>query len=198
MNGTLHNDPMHLDAALLSDYWLGAITSEEETRVEEHVFTCEACTVLLEDVAQMAEGIRQVARSGALMTTVSEKFLEHASAEGLRIRQYAPPSGGSVQCTVTAEDDLLVGRLEANLKDVERVDLSLCDLSGSEQFRLNDIPYSREDGAILWQQSITFAKAAPTSSMMARLLRVDESGGESVIGEYTFHHTRTLPGPGAW
>jgi hypothetical protein len=34
--------------------------------------------------------------------------------------------------------------------------------------------------------------------MVARLLAVDEKGAESVVGEYTFNHTRTLPGPGAW
>ena len=198
MNGTLHNDPMHLDAALLSDYWLGAITSEEETRVEEHVFTCEACTVLLEDVAQMARGICQVAQSGALMTTVSRAFLQHARAAGLQVRQYAPPVNGSVQCTVTAEDDFLVGQLEANLRTANRLDLSLCDLDGTEQFRLNDIPFSREESAVFWQMSITFAKSAPTSSMVAKLVDIDKSGAQSVLGEYTFHHTRTLPGPGAW
>ena len=191
-------DPMHLDVAGLADYWLGALDANEEARVEEHVFACDDCAALLEEVRAMADGIRQVARSGALMTTVSQDFLDHAAAEGLRIRQYAPPAGGSVQCTVTAEDDFLVGRLEADLREAKRVDLSLCTPDGSEQFRLNDIPYSREDSAVLWQMSITFAKAAPTSSMVARLVDVDESGAESVMGEYTFHHTRTLPGPGAW
>ena len=132
------------------------------------------------------------------MTVVSERFLEHAAAEGLHIRQYAPPAGGSVQCTVTEKDNLLVGRLTANLHEARRLDLSLCDLSGREQFRLNDIPFSREESAVLWQQSITLAKAAPSSSMVAKLLNVDESSEQSVLGEYTFHHTRTLPGPGAW
>jgi Putative zinc-finger len=192
------NSAMHEDAAVLADYWLGELGAEEVARVEEHVFTCAACTALLGEAHALAEGVRGVARSGALMTTVNEKFLEHAAAEGLRIRQYAPPAGGSVQCTVTAEDDLLLGRLEANLEEAVRLDLSLCDWKGNEQFRLTDIPFSPDDKAVLWQQSITFAKAAPTSSMMARLVNVDEKGAESVLGEYTFHHTRTLPGPGAW
>ena len=34
--------------------------------------------------------------------------------------------------------------------------------------------------------------------MIARLVAVDETGGERLLGEYTFNHTRTLPGPGAW
>lgn len=191
-------DLMHFDAAILADYWLGALSAEEEGRVEEHVFACGDCAALLDEVRAMGEGVRQVARSGALMTTVRQAFLNRVTAEGLQIRQYAPPVGGSVQCTVTAEDDFLIGRLKTNLREARRVDLSLCGLDGSEQFRLNDIPFSREDDAVLWQMSITFAKAAPTSSMVAKLVEVDESGAESVMGEYTFHHTRTLPGPGAW
>jgi len=27
---------------------------------------------------------------------------------------------------------------------------------------------------------------------------VDEQGHESVLGEFTFHHTRTIPGPPGW
>jgi hypothetical protein len=34
--------------------------------------------------------------------------------------------------------------------------------------------------------------------MIARLVSLDETGGERLLGEYTFDHTRTLPGPGAW
>jgi len=26
----------------------------------------------------------------------------------------------------------------------------------------------------------------------------DEAGVERLLGEYTFNHTRSLPGPGAW
>jgi hypothetical protein len=34
--------------------------------------------------------------------------------------------------------------------------------------------------------------------MIARLVAFDDSGRERLLGEYTFHHTRTLPGPSAW
>jgi hypothetical protein len=33
---------------------------------------------------------------------------------------------------------------------------------------------------------------------LKRAVENGESGSEQVIGEYTFHHTRTLPGPGEW
>jgi hypothetical protein len=187
-----------LDAAILAEYWLGTLGATEEESLEEHLFACEECGTRLDWVIALAEELRAVTRDGSLMTVVSETFLKRAEEEGLRVRQYAPPAGGSVQCTVTAQDDLLVGRLAAKLGTARKIDLSLCDPGGVEQFRLRDIPFEPAASSVLWQQSITFAKAAPTSTMVARLIGVDESGSESLLGEYTFCHTRTLPGPGAW
>lgn len=187
-----------LDAATLAEYWLGTLGATEEESLEEHLFACEECGTRLDWVIALAEELRAVTRDGSLMTVVSETFLKRAEEEGLRVRQYAPPAGGSVQCTVTAQDDLLVGRLAAKLGTARKIDLSLCDPGGVEQFRLRDIPFEPAASSVLWQQSITFAKAAPTSTMVARLIGVDESGSESLLGEYTFCHTRTLPGPGAW
>lgn len=87
------------------------------------------------------------------------------------------------------------GRLSANLYGAKQLDLSLCAPNGKEQFRLRDIPFDASSGGVLWQQSITFAKCAPTSIMIARLIRVDDDANEELLGEYTFNHTRTLPGP---
>ena len=189
---------LRFDVAILSDYWLGALAPDEEERVEEHLFACEECTARLEEVAALADGVRRVAQEGSLMMVVSDTFIKRARENGSHVREYAPPAGSSVECTVTAKDDLLVGRLAADLRDLKRIDLSLRDSSGAEQFRLVDIPFAPDEGNVVWQQSITFAKAAPTSTMVAQLLAVDEKGAESLVGEYTFNHTRTLPGPGAW
>jgi len=187
-----------LDGALLADYWLAALAKSEEEAVEEHLFACDECGAQLREVIVLAEGIRKLAREGSLQMVVSETFLKRAAEEGLRVREYAPPAGGSVQCTVTAEDDLLIGRLAANLSGAKRVDLCLCDRRGVEQLRLPNIPFQSGAGNVVWQQSMTWAKAAPSDTMIARLVTFDEAGIEHLLGEYTFHHTRTLPGPGAW
>jgi len=186
----------HIDAAVLADYWLGILSDPEGEAIEEHLLECDACGARLREVIAVAEGIRNVARGGALRMVVSDAFLESLSGEGARIRQYTVPAGASVQCTVTAGDDLLIGRLGANISGGKRVDLCFYDERGVEQVRLMDIPVPLGQGSVIYQESITFAKAAPDSMMTARLLSFDEAGGESVLGEYTFHHTRSLPGPG--
>ena len=40
---------------------------------------------------------------------VSEAFLKRIAEQGLHVREYAPPNGGSIACTVTAEDDFSSG-----------------------------------------------------------------------------------------
>jgi len=187
-----------IEAAVLADYWLAALAQPEEEAVEEHLLECDRCGERLREVIALAEGLRNLAREGSLRMIVSDAFLGRAAEEGLRIREYAPPPGGGVQCTVTAEDDILIGRLAADLSGAKRVDLCICDERGVEQQRLPDIPVHSGASSIAFQESITFAKALPTNRMIARLVAVDEAGREGLLGEYTFNHTRSLPGPGSW
>lgn len=195
-------DPMScsspIDAAVLADYWLAALAKSEEEAVEEHLFQCDQCAARLREVIALAEGVRRLAREGSLRMVVSDEFLKRAAKQGLRVREYSPPPGGGVQCTVTAEDDILIGRLAANLGGANRVDLCICDERGVEQLRLRDIPVHPGASSVAFQESITSLKAAPTLKMIARLVSVDQTGGELLLGEYTFNHTRSLPGPGAW
>jgi hypothetical protein len=195
-NSVLCTDPV--DAAVLADYWLGMLPEDAESPLEEHLLACDACGERLREVMALAEGIRKLAREGSLRMVVSDAFLKRAAQEGLRVREYTPPAGGSVQCTVTAEDDFLIGRLAADLSGARRVDLSICDPEGIEQLRLRDIPVNPSAGGVILQESITFAKAAPTMKMILRLISHDDSGSERLLGEYTFNHTRSLPGPGAF
>jgi hypothetical protein len=61
-----------------------------------------------------------------------------------------------------------------------------------------DIPIRPGAGSVICEQSITWVKASPSVTMIARLLAVDERGDERLLGEYTFNHTRTIPGPPGW
>jgi hypothetical protein len=187
-----------IDAAILADYWLAGLADSEEEGVELHLLDCDQCGARLGEVMALAAGVRNLAREGSLRMVVSGAFLNRVAEEGLRIREYAPPAGGGVQCTVAAEDDFLIARLAANLTGAKRVDLCICDELGVEQLRLPDIPVQSGASDLLYQESITFAKAMSTTKIIARLVTVDESGGERLLGEYAFNHTRSMPGPGGW
>jgi hypothetical protein len=62
------------------------------------------------------------------------------------------------------------------------------------QIRLTEVSFNSAAGSVAFQQPITYAKAAPSENMIA--VAFDDSGRERLPGEYTFNHTRTLPGPG--
>lgn len=187
--------PSPIDSAVLMDYWLATLSASDDEAVEQHLMMCDECGDRLREVIALAERLRTLARSGSLQVVISEPFLGHVAQTGLRVRQYAPPRGGSVQCTVAADDDLLVARLVVDLTTASRVDLSWCGPEGMELQRMADIPIRADAGGVICQQSITWAKASPTSTMIARLVAVDDEGAERVLGEYTFNHTRTIPGP---
>ena len=187
-----------IDVAVLTDYWLAALPESEVERVDEHLLGCDRCGDRLRHIIALAGAVRDLAREGSLMMVVSDAFLQRVAQEGLRVREYAPPNLGSVACTVTAEDDFLIGRLTADLSSAKRVDLYFYDERGVEKIRLTDIPFDAGGGGVDFQYSITHAKAAPTETMIARLVALDDAGSERLVGEYTFNHIRTLPGPGAW
>jgi hypothetical protein len=187
-----------IDAETLGDYWVAGLSESDEQAVEEHLLACDGCGERLREMIALAEGTRNLARQGSLRLIVSDAFLKRAAADGLRVREYAPASGGAVQCTVTDDDDILIARLAANLSGTKRVDLSICDERGVERTRMSDIPVRPSAGSVAWQESISFLKDAPDCMMIARLVGVDDAGAERLLGEYTFNHTRCLPGRGAW
>jgi hypothetical protein len=194
--GSVMPCPSPIDALTLADYWAGLLPSSEEEHVEEHMLSCDSCGQRLRDVIAMAGAIKELAREGSLRMIVSETFLKRAAESGSRVRRYVLPPGGSVQCTVTEDDDLLIGQVTADLTGAGRIDICICDERGVEQMRLPDIPVNADTGSIIYQESITFAKAGPTMTMKMRLVSVDENGADHPISEFTFNHTRSMPGPG--
>lgn len=181
-----------IDSAVLADYWIAALPSAEEAAVEEHVFSCDECAARLSEVTAMAEGVRSLARRANLRMIVSDSFLERAAEEGLRVREYLAAPGERVECTVAREDDIIIGRLQADFSGVRQVDLCYCDPSGVEQFRITDVPVQAKSNCVAVQEPIEWAKAAPSNLLIYRLIARDEAGGERTLGEYTFNHTRTI------
>jgi hypothetical protein len=193
--GTCHAP---VDSAVLADYWLALLPPAEEEAVESHLLECDACGDRLRGIIEIAEALRALARSGALRVVLGESFIRHAQETGRRVRQYDFVPGQTVPCTISADDDLLVARFAVDLSGAERVDLSFRDPQGVERGRMNDIPVRTDARHVIFQESATFAKAAPSSSMVASLLAVAADGTERLLGEYVFQHTRTIPGPPGW
>ena len=176
-----------LDLATLVDYWFGDLDGPDLDRVEEHLLECDACGSVLRSLAATGDGVRRLARQGAFGMVVSPSFLETASRQGLRVREYRVPAGGCVDCTVTAEDDLMVGRLQGDFHGVSRLDLVVQVEDGPEH-RVFDLPVSPSAAELIVAQAMPALRAMPSSTMRMRLV-AHESKLDRVLGEYTFAHT---------
>src|SRR5215831_5794417 len=53
-----------IDAAVLMDYWLAALSPEQEDVVEQHLMTCDQCGDRLREIIALADSLRVLARSG--------------------------------------------------------------------------------------------------------------------------------------
>jgi hypothetical protein len=176
-----------LDLGTLVDYWFGDLDGLDLDRVEEHLLECDACGSVLRSLVATEDGVRRLAREGAFGVVVSPSFLETASRQGLRVREYRVRAGGRVDCTVTADDDLLVSHLEGDFRGVSRLDLVVQFEDGRER-RILDLPISPSSPELIVAQAMPAVRAMPSSTMRMRLL-AREGEADRLVGEYTFAHT---------
>lgn len=177
-----------LELPVLLDYWLGDLAPDAQEAVEEHVLACAGCADELDELVAIGAGIRRLSQAGRIWAVVPAAFLERLVAEGLRVRQYRLAPGSSVQCTVTASDDLVAARLGADLRGVTRAHLVECDAEGREAHRVEDIPLMPSAEEIVIVERIDRLRALPATVQRVRLV-TPEGAGERVLGEYTFVHT---------
>src|SRR5688572_6809176 len=177
-------DPIAFD--LLAAWWLGELPEAQAAALEEHLFGCAHCTRTAETLAALARGVRAAVQDGRVSMVVSAPFVEAMRQAGLRLREYRVEAGGSVSCTIRADDDAVVSRIRAPLAGVERLDLARMQAGGPE-VRLADIPFDAESGEVLVVPSAAWLKTMPAFTMRMRLIAVGDAG-ERQLGEYTFNH----------
>lgn len=137
----------HVLRETLLEYWLRETDPATTGRVDEHLMQCDACGEVLDGLVALGEGVRGAFRHGFVMAVASEAFLRQLGAQGLRVREYRLLPGGSVNCTVAPDDDLLVTRLEAPLQGVARLDaVAQLSIDPDVQHRLEDLPFDQAAG----------------------------------------------------
>lgn len=178
-----------IEIAALLDYWLEESGRRDDGPVEEHLLGCDGCSRRLQGLVALGDGVRRLAREGAVEMIVTPSFLEKAARQGLRAREYRVPPGGHVDCTVTADDDLLVGRLLGDFTGVTRLDI-VAQLEGQPEQRIADVPIDPGATELIVSQAMPAMLALDRAHLRLRLL-TQEAGGERLVGEYNFHHSPT-------
>ena len=181
------DEPLAL--ATLVDYWFGDLPAPDAEQIEEHLFECDACGDRLRGLVAIGDGVRRLAHEGAVQMIVTRSFLETAAREGLRTREYVVAPGESVACTVTAQDDLLIGRMRADFTGVSHLDVHI-QAEGQPETWIKDVPVSPD------AQELILALAMPAARTLGRAvlhysLIAREGPADRVLGDYTFDHTPT-------
>lgn len=189
MTRTLCSTPVPF--ADVVDYWAGELTKADEERIEEHVFSCDACARELADGERLARGISAAARDGRLQSVVSDAILNRLAADGVRIRMFTLEGSAIVPCAVWAGDDLIVSRIRADLAEADAVTIVTRLPSGEEIARLADIPIRPGQREILSTYSAAHLRQLPATrvsvSVTARV-----GGNERMLAEYTLEHGGSL------
>jgi hypothetical protein len=178
--------PLEWDSLLA--YWLGELEPEAEAHAEEHYLGCAFCSQRLEQLTELARDVRELIKISGVNMVITDHFVSRLKARGLKVREYRIPVNGSVNCSVTSDDNFVLGRLEAPLDEVQRLDLAYIDSEGKTEMRLEDIPFIPESGAVIFSIRIDALRALPACAIRVRLLDVADNGERS-LGEYTFNHT---------
>jgi hypothetical protein len=176
-----------LDWDSLLAYWLGELDTDSAENIEEHYLGCAVCSRRLEQLASLARGVRALAGSSGVNMVITEPFVRRLAEQGLHVREYRVPRNGSVNCTVSADDDVVVARLEAPLDAVARLDLVTLGSDGEAMLWQEDIPFIAASGGVVVSTRIDVLRALPATTLRLRLLAVD-ANGERALGEYTFNH----------
>ena len=172
----------------LSDYWTTDVSPDDMERIEGHVFACNACTELLADVDRLRRSIGEMARTGGVQAFVTDSVLNQFARDGVRVRTYAMGAGGSVQCAVWDDDEVLVTRLRADFSGVTAVDAVMRLDTGEEWGRASDIPVPEGSRELIMALPAALVRCAPEVPLRLTLRSSGALPGESPLAEYTFDH----------
>ena len=179
-----HTFESDLEAQLLA-YWLDELDESETADVEEHLFSCEACTARLRVLLDLRDAVKHALAGSRFATAVTPAFIDKLRDAGVRLREYTVAPGGSTLCTIAPHDDFVVSHLQVPLEGVQQVDL-VYDDEGVEH-RSEHLPFDASKGEVTVIPPVALLRSLKVATQRMRLISVTPSA-EQVIGEYTFNH----------
>jgi hypothetical protein len=134
----------------LEDYLFGSMDEGEAARFEEAMFDDPEAPAQVASLLALLDTARSLhAAETTLGMTTSAAAIAAFEARGGRTQRYEAREGAPVRAPVDAGADLLIGRLELDLRGVERVDLELLDVDGTSRgAHAMDVEVDREQGCV--------------------------------------------------
>jgi hypothetical protein len=173
----------------LIDHWRGELHAEEDTRVEEHVFECDACTARLQWIAALDDAVRELVRGGAFGLPVTRALVDRFVRGGVVVRQYELDPGSTVHCSAAPEDHFGITWFRGELVDADRIDIQFMNRdTGQPVFAAADLPFDRDRGEIGIAASARLLRALPAHTMDVTVTKFRD-GTPHEVGRYTMLHS---------
>jgi hypothetical protein len=164
----------------LVDYWSRALSDEETSVLDEHLFGCEGCTERSGKVVALVRSL------GTLLSPVIGRGrLDQLLAAGARVRDTMVEPGECPTVVFSPGIDYLIHHLRAQLNDVRRVDCQVFSPDGRVINDLLHVPFDAERGEVI----IACQRHYLTNGMDThfRLTTFDHAGA-SQVREYAVLH----------
>ncbi|MBK6004747.1 hypothetical protein JJB11_01475 [Ramlibacter ginsenosidimutans] len=179
----------HIAPDLLLQDWLGEADAATRETIDEHLMACDACGVLFDEIVALGEAVRRALRAGLVFAVASGAFVERLRALGLRVRLYDLAHNGTINCTVSPDDQVLAARLQAPLRGVRRLDLvQEVSLAPGERRQVQDVPFDAAHDELVFVVSVARVRPLPAHTKWLTLIATDDQGTREV-GRYEFRHT---------
>jgi hypothetical protein len=163
----------------LVDYFAGEL---DDSALEEHLFSCAACTAAAEAVQSLQS---QIAR--LIPPVISGAHVSRLRDAGARIRETPVAAGADVDVYITAELDLAVHVLRAELSGVRRVDMELFVPGAAPMETFEAVPFDPASGTVCVACQRHYKDMGYPDDLRFRLVTPD-GGSRRVLGEYNVRH----------
>jgi hypothetical protein len=178
----------HTPLMTLLEYWLGELDAARESPLEEHLFACSECHARLRQLVDLGREIRDTVCSGEIGMILTPSFVSRLQQSGLQVREYRLQPGGSVNCTIAPEDDLVIAYLQAPLGGVKRLDLVGHDITAGVDWRIEDIAFGPDSGDVAVATDTAALRRLAHATLRMELRAVD-GAQERLVASYTFNHS---------
>ena len=169
------------------DYWAVDAPPEEVARVDTHVFGCADCARRLADARQIVDGVRDAVRRGRFQAIVTDAVLNRLAREGLRMRTFTVEPGAIVPCAVWTDDEMIVTRMRADFRGLERVTVAM-EVGDKEVDRLTDVPVRPDAGELIEAFSADQLRGMSRTEVRLRVFGSRGAADEELVAEYTLEH----------
>ena len=124
--------------------WARELPTDEADAIEAHLFACDEC-------AATAAGLDHL--FGTLLATIppvlTRPLVDRLAAQGLHIKELVVTQPTGNEAVFTADLDLYVFALRADVADAERVDVEITDAAGTPRLQFMHVPFDVSRGEVL-------------------------------------------------